>query len=198
MKTQANLFRKRQHGATMVEMALVLTVFIVLLFGVMELGRVMYLWNTLQQVTRQAARSATVTDFTDTAAVTALKQNAIYLSGSGTLIGAPEVSDSAVRITYINTVDAATGTMSAAIDTTTTCPTKVISDCLTNPAGPSCIRLVVAQICDPATTSSCTGIKYQPSILASFIPGFSTLTLPISTTIMPAESLGFRPSSPGC
>ncbi len=184
-----------QRGATTVEMALVLTVFIILLFAAVELGRAMYLWNTLQHVTRQAARDAIVTDFTDAAAMTALKQNAIFRTNAGSLIAAAEITDTAVRITY-HSIDSA-GTLhdvSAAV----TCPPKVITDCLTDPHGATCIRFVQARICDPANAAACNPIKYQAMILPSFISGFANLSLPVAPSMMPAESLGFRPSMPGC
>ncbi|MFD2270633.1 TadE family protein [Undibacterium arcticum] len=37
--------------------------FLVLFFGTLEFGRLIYLWNTVQEVSRNAARMAVVTDF---------------------------------------------------------------------------------------------------------------------------------------
>ncbi len=184
-----------QRGATTVEMALVLTVFIILLFAAVELGRAMYLWNTLQHVTRQAARDAIVTDFTDATAMAALKQNAIFRTNAGSLIAGAEITDAAVRITY-HSIDSA-GTLHD-VSAASTCPPKVITDCLTDPHGAACIRFVQARICDPANAAACDPIKYQAMILPRFIAGFSNLYLPVAPSLMPAESLGFRPSMPGC
>lgn len=49
---------KRQYGHTTVEFALVGAVFLVLLFGVFELGRIIFFWNTLTEATRRGARTA--------------------------------------------------------------------------------------------------------------------------------------------
>ncbi len=49
---------KWQQGHTTVEFALVGAVFLVLLFGVFEIGRIIFLWNTLTEATRRGARTA--------------------------------------------------------------------------------------------------------------------------------------------
>ena len=54
--------RARQRGAAAVDFALVSVVFFTLLFGVMEMGRLTYLWNTAAEVTRLGARMAVVCD----------------------------------------------------------------------------------------------------------------------------------------
>lgn len=50
----------RQRGLSSVEFALVAGLFMILLFGVLEFGRLMYVWNTLAEATRRGARLATV------------------------------------------------------------------------------------------------------------------------------------------
>lgn len=55
----------RQRGFTTVEFALVGGLFFMLLFGVMEVGRAMYVWNTLVEATRRAARVAVVCPVND-------------------------------------------------------------------------------------------------------------------------------------
>ncbi|MGB0845104.1 MAG: TadE/TadG family type IV pilus assembly protein [Thiolinea sp.] len=49
---------RMQQGHTTVEFALVGAVFLVLLFGIFELGRILFLWNTLTEATRRGARTA--------------------------------------------------------------------------------------------------------------------------------------------
>ena len=46
----------RQQGAAAVEFALVALLFFTLLFGILEFGRMLYLYNTVQEVSRRAAR----------------------------------------------------------------------------------------------------------------------------------------------
>jgi len=51
---------KRQRGMTSVEFAIVGAVFFILLFAVIEFGRLMFVMNTLDEVTRRGARLAAV------------------------------------------------------------------------------------------------------------------------------------------
>lgn len=57
--------RARQGGATAVEFAIVATMFIVLMIGMMEMGRMLYYWNTATEATRLGARVAAVCDIND-------------------------------------------------------------------------------------------------------------------------------------
>lgn len=50
----------RQRGAAAVEFALIALIFFVLLFGIMEFGRGLFVWNSVQEVTRYVAREAVV------------------------------------------------------------------------------------------------------------------------------------------
>ena len=51
---------KRQKGLYMVEFAVVGLVFFILLFGALEFGRALFVWNTLTEATRRGARLAAV------------------------------------------------------------------------------------------------------------------------------------------
>lgn len=52
----------RQRGAAAVEFALVSLVFFSALFGAMEMGRLLFYWNTAAEMTRLGARMAVVCD----------------------------------------------------------------------------------------------------------------------------------------
>jgi len=56
---------RRQGGATVVEFALILTVFLTLLLGIMEFGRYLFAWNSAVEATRLGARLAVVCDMND-------------------------------------------------------------------------------------------------------------------------------------
>ena len=56
---------RRQFGAITVEYALVSIFFITMVLGVMEFGRVMFLYNNLMEMTRLGARIATVCSVSD-------------------------------------------------------------------------------------------------------------------------------------
>lgn len=56
----------RSHrGAAAVEFALVISVFLMLMLGAMEFGRVLFYWNTTAEATRLGARVAVVCDLND-------------------------------------------------------------------------------------------------------------------------------------
>ncbi|TXC85513.1 TadE/TadG family type IV pilus assembly protein [Paraburkholderia azotifigens] len=53
---------RRQGGVAALEFALISTVFFTLLIGIMEMGRVLFYWNTAGEATRMGARVAVVCD----------------------------------------------------------------------------------------------------------------------------------------
>jgi Flp pilus assembly protein TadG len=58
--------RRASRGAVAVEFALVSLVFFAMLIGAMEMGRLLFYWNTAAEVTRHGARMAVVCDLNDT------------------------------------------------------------------------------------------------------------------------------------
>jgi len=52
----------RQHGAAAVEFAIVSTVFFMILFGSIEMARLLWTWNAASEATRLGARLAVVCD----------------------------------------------------------------------------------------------------------------------------------------
>lgn len=59
------LSRRKTLGAAIIEFAIVSVVFFMLLIGIMEMGRVMFYWNTATELTRMGARMAVVCDRND-------------------------------------------------------------------------------------------------------------------------------------
>lgn len=55
----------RQHGAAVVEFALVAMIFFIVLIGIFEFGRVMFTWNSAVEATRRGARLAVVCNLND-------------------------------------------------------------------------------------------------------------------------------------
>ena len=51
---------KYMRGYAAVEFAMVSTVFFVMLFGIFEVGRLLFFWNTLTEATRRGARMAVI------------------------------------------------------------------------------------------------------------------------------------------
>ena len=52
----------RQRGVAAVEFALIASIFFMLLIGIMEMGRLLFYWNTATEATRLGARLAVVCD----------------------------------------------------------------------------------------------------------------------------------------
>ena len=186
--------RCHQSGTAVIEFALISIFFFTLLFGIIELGRLMYVWNTVQEVTRRAAREAVVRNFvTDTDAVL---REAIFRSGSSGTVYLPassEITNAEVRITYLYAVPGATNP-NPVVSPAPTDPDDNLSACADAGRSNSCIRYVRAEVCN---SGNCTGVLYQPLIgFLLAVGGIDfRVQIPVSPVVMPAESLGFVPAS---
>ena len=178
-----------QRGAAAVEFALVAIPFFLLMFGAMEFGRLLYLWNTVQEVTRNAARQAVVTDFTNATAVASIRQSAVFRTTPGALPAAAEITNARVNIRYLNAAGVVANPMPSS-------PGDNIAACLNATRVAECIRFVEVCVSTGATCAANEMISFVPMIsLFSQSGPFSTdltgLLIPLSTVRMPAESLGF-------
>jgi Flp pilus assembly protein TadG len=102
--------RRRQRGATAVEASLTLTVFLLTIFTLFDLGYVMYVHQTLAERARAAARYGSLNP-TDT---TGMKNVALYYdtSGSGAgVLGLTTSNVTAVRSGVGTTADRVTVTI---------------------------------------------------------------------------------------
>jgi hypothetical protein len=163
--------------------------FFILVFGVLEFARVMFLINTLADVTRRAASAAVNTDFSNAAALDGVRRNAIFNSASGVLPLSDNLSSDAIRIDFLSVQRGAGGSFSISVIPTGSLPSGPAQNrqvCLTNPYASNCIRLVRVRVCDPGNSGSCDPVQFQGIVP---VVDFS-LGLPISTTISKAESLG--------
>jgi Flp pilus assembly protein TadG len=159
---------KGQRGTAAVEFALIAIVFFTLLLGIIEFGRVLYVWNSVQEVTRRAAREAVVlwVDQADTA-----RSRALF--GGASLPAGAEITAANISIEYLN----ASGTPASLPSS----PTDNLNACLDPDRTGSCIRFVEVSL---------TGAQYVPMIgLFTFL----SIDIPASTVVMPAESLGYTP-----
>lgn len=156
----------RQAGAAAVEFAIVAIFFFTLLLGIIEFGRALYVFNTLQEATRNLARKAVVERVSVSSTNAFKRDNALF--GGTALPGGAEVVVGNVTVQFLDADgDVLTGSI----------PDDQFSECLTG--GPRCVAFVRARI---------TGAQYQPMI-AGFFP-FLRIPLPESTVTMPAESMG--------
>ena len=159
--------RHAQRGAAAVEFAIIAMLLFTVLFGIIEFGRLFYVINTVQEVTRHAAREAVVL-WVDNSNTSQAKRIALFSRAS--LPAGAEIRAANIDIQYLT---ASGGTPSpfpsSAADN--------ISACLTGPAG--CIALVQVSIINAS---------YVPMV--GLFP-FLRLRIPASTVTMPAESLGY-------
>jgi hypothetical protein len=176
MKTLNTKHAHRQRGVASVEFALIAIVFFSLLFGVIEFGRLLFSINSVQEVTRRAAREQTVRWLTASTAVQ--REAVLHPGGDGYFPGIPDVSNAKVKLDFFNTYsDAVSGTN----------PIGGVSDPLENFnncywSETNCIRFVRAELTenDGSPVTFTTIVPFMPD---SFV-------LPRSTVIMPAEALG--------
>lgn len=156
----------QQQGAAAVEFALVAIVFFTLLLGIIEFGRLFYVWNSVQEVTRRAARESVVRWVDQSATIKSLA----LFDGSSLPAGA-EVAASNIRIEYLDV-------NGAVLTSLPSDPGANIAACLGNT--PTCIASVRVSI---------TGASYAP-MMGLFT--FLAIPIPASTVTMPAESMGFH------
>lgn len=181
-----------QTGMAAVEFALLVGVFFVFVFGIIELARMANIYNTLQEVTRRGATAAAAADFSDRAAMSTIQQNAVFRDLPGELLLATPVSDQHVRIDYLALVRLSDGSMNMVpipASSLPACTARNRQICMANPNAPNCIRFVRVRVCDIANTATCDAVSFVP---LSFLVSLS-VKLPTAPTIVPAESLGFLP-----
>lgn len=77
-----NADRKNERGAALTEFAIVATIFLTVMFGVLEFGRLYWTHNALKDAARRGARYATVRK-NDAAGITAVKNMVVYGDPSG-------------------------------------------------------------------------------------------------------------------
>jgi len=182
----------RQEGIAAVEFSAVALIFFLLMFGVIELARAMYICNTLQEVTRRAAALAVNTDFSNDAGMQRVRELAIFRQSPGGLVFASPITDQHVKIDYLRIPAGSTVpvSMTGALPAS---PQENRINCMKDPTAANCIRLVRVRICVPGGDGeTCDPVPYQT--LVSLIPlGFS---LPRATTIAKIETLGLPAGTP--
>lgn len=183
----------RQAGVAAVEFAILAVVFFMLVFGVLEIARAIYLFNTLQEVTRRAASMAASSAF-DSNTLDTIRRQALFADANGNLLLGDPVTPAHLKIDYLSISRDSSGVLTAqAASPMPSCPATNMLNCLTDPNGPSCIRLVRVRVCDPNGTDDCTAAPYR---MLFPLVDLSLLKLPRSETVVPAQSLGYTGSVP--
>jgi hypothetical protein len=176
MRPQNAKHSPRQCGVASVEFALIAVIFFSLLFGIIEFGRLLFSINSVQEVTRRAAREQAVRWVTDSTAVQ--REAVLQPDGGGNFPGIPDIDNTKVQLGFYNTyANAVSGTN----------PVEGVGDPLENFNNcywglPNCIRFIRATL---------TETDGSPVRFNSIVPFMSdSFVLPRSTVIMPAEALG--------
>ncbi|CUI06590.1 pilus assembly protein [Massilia sp. P8910] len=177
--------RQRIRGSTMFEFALTLPIFLLFTLGLLEMARVMYLWNMLPNATYAAARGAAMVDPSDSAALDAVTQAAALAARAGGLsLGAN--GNARIAISHLRSDFVPVTSLPA-------CPSQNIVNCNANPNGANCVRYVRAQLCSPDSGATCEAATYKP-LFAGKSLGW-TFTYPTFAKILPAASLGHQAGS---
>jgi Flp pilus assembly protein TadG len=87
-------FRRSECGAALVEFAIVLPLLLLLVFGIIDLGRLLYTYNNLTSAVREGARLASVQSNPTTGASISAVQSRVqqFAVSFGGNAGQPEVS----------------------------------------------------------------------------------------------------------
>lgn len=101
--------RKRQAGLTTVEFAIVGSLLFILLFGVIELCRALFVANALVEGTRRGARMAAVCPVGDPRPA----QTAILANGDGESLISPDLTTGNVEVAYLSATGAVIGDTTA-------------------------------------------------------------------------------------
>ncbi|MDA7085784.1 TadE/TadG family type IV pilus assembly protein [Pseudomonas sp. SA3-5] len=155
--------RQRMRGVYVVEFAIIGLLLFALLFGVVEMGRLYFTVNTLDEVVRRGARLAAVCDPSDPVEVEKILRRAIFDAedddSASDLIGGLETAD--LNLVYLNEAGA----------------TVANPDDLVSATGFRAIRYVQLRV---------EGFPFE-----LLIPGFGgVFTLPAFRSTIPRESLG--------
>jgi Flp pilus assembly protein TadG len=162
---------KKQHGAAMVEFALIALLFFMLLFGIIEFARAFFTYNTLVEATRRGARVAAVCPISAAGTLQA-KQVTVFDSnpdGTSAVTGLLGLSTANVQVSYYDT------------DSNNATPS------------PSWIAGPLADNSTTYNTITFVRVELQnvPNFLQLSIPLFPiSISLPPIQTILPSQSLG--------
>jgi len=186
--------RPRQAGVAAVEFALVVIIFLTFVFATLELARLEFLFNTLNEVTRRAAAGAATVSFRDANALQAVQADAVFRTTPGPLVLGDPVTADHVKIDYLS-VSRATWELKH-MTALPSCPARNRLICMNDPHADNCIRFVRARVCASIDSAgNCDPLNYQRVFPFLVLPG---MKLPPAETIVPAGSLGFRVGDMPC
>ena len=173
----------QQRGAAAVEFAIIAMLLFTLLFGIIEFGRMFYMFNTVQELTRRAARAAVVS-WVDASGWQSPEMKQVLFGGTS-LPGGGEITANNISIKYLDVSGAeipSSNLQSAANN---------IAACLGGTTYGTCIAYVQVSIIGvpgASCLSDTAKVCYIPMV--GLFP-FLSVPIPASTVTMPAESMGY-------
>ncbi|MFK3736905.1 TadE/TadG family type IV pilus assembly protein [Massilia sp. TN1-12] len=184
------------RGSVVIEVSLLIITFFGIVFGMLEFARAMYVINTLHAVTRSAAAAAATSAF-DPDTLDRIRRQAMVVGADGNLILGKPVSPDHIRIDYLSlSRDVSSGAITPMLITTMpSCPARNRLNCLADPYGASCIRLVRVRICQSGEGERCDRVPYD---MLFPLVDLSSLKLPTAETIVTAHTMGYSIGSIPC
>lgn len=187
--------KPNQRGIAAVEFALVSLIFFMIVFGIIEFCRLMYMYNTLPEVTRRVAHAAANISFTDGDALDIARKRAVFDEANGALPFGKPITYENIRIEYLYLPFKTSELKPIPTGSMPSCPAKNRVNCMNDPNSASCIRAVQASICaEGKNGTTCTPVTYQSVIGFIDLP----VRLPTALTIVSAETLGYRTGDVPC
>lgn len=180
-------FPFRQRGASAVEFAFLAVILLSLLFGIVEFSRLFFNINSVQEITRRAAREQVVRWLDDQEAVSCHAVLQPDDCDDAFFPGAIDISSDLVQLSFYNSYAAAvSGDEIASLPDSSN---ENLNNCLLG--APNCIRFVRATLSTSNNPSLGESSLVNFTFLAPFMPFVGNVVpLPSSTVIMPAEALG--------
>lgn len=187
--------KPRQGGVAAVEFAIVASVFFLMVFGIIEFARLMYMYNTLPEVTRRVADAAANTPFNNGNALNLARKRGIFDEVNGELPFGSPITYQNIRIEYLYLPANASELTLIPTGSMPSCPARNKLNCMNNPNASNCIRAVQVSICaEGMTGNTCTPVTYQPVVPLIYLPA----KLPNALTIVNAETLGYKTGDIPC
>lgn len=185
-----------QSGVTAIEVALLAAVFFTVVFGAIEIIRIVYINNTMFDASRRAARAAALVGADDLGSLAQIRNKAIFRTTAGELPFGMPVSTEHIRIDYLALVrnGSADPVLTPIADNALPSCLANRRICLANPNAANCIRFVRVRFCATDGNAACTPIPYQT--LVPLIP--MPIDLPSATSINVVESFGTTTAGVPC
>lgn len=168
-----------QRGAIATDAVLGGLPFLIMVVGLLELARAMFVWTTLADSTRRVARAAS-DGYAATTSVNLLRGAALFDNTGKLPIGGGIGRDN-LKVDYLTSA-----LVPVALPP---CPKRNIINCNADPQGANCVRFVRVRVCQADGADGCTPVPYAPALAPGWLLPWP-VTVPSFATVRPVGSLG--------